>query len=406
MGTTYTSTIEVRCWKEHTCACCGAVYAYEFVRKVSGQGNNEANAAVAARKAAEKAMQREVDLQPCPTCGLYQPDMVGQQRAGRHLAFFWLALIASGVIVVLGATNVMQMNTAVYSAVALCALAALAHVLSESKNLNADVAANQAVAAERVAAGKLMVGRPGQSTVGTQAAEQACPRGSAGQKVVLLMAVLAVGLAAAPEVLRISRGWALNNECYPPVVGPGDDTRIYMNEKIHSIKGYWKGKPSVKISDPAATGAAARQKLDVTVVTNDKTWGNTIYAKSSQKNSSSTPWVRLTLPDDPSLANKALACDVRLDIEYPASTGGKSFEERSGHMERNLTVRTASPGAGTAYAAWWWQGTVAGMGLLAACGLALNRMGRALQRRANPTRLLTLNQPGPAAAGPLVSPGA
>ena len=85
MAKTYTSTIAVSCWKEHTCIRCGAVYAYEFVRNIKGQGSTEAKASLKAQAAADKAIRRDVDMQPCPTCGLYQPDMVGQQRARRHL---------------------------------------------------------------------------------------------------------------------------------------------------------------------------------------------------------------------------------------------------------------------------------------------------------------------------------
>ena len=36
MGKTYTSTMTVQSFKEHTCSCCGAVYAYNLVRTVKG----------------------------------------------------------------------------------------------------------------------------------------------------------------------------------------------------------------------------------------------------------------------------------------------------------------------------------------------------------------------------------
>src|SRR5436853_504400 len=84
MATTYTSTIEVNVWKEHTCAACGGVYRYLFKRKKSGQGRSPDAARAAAQAAVVKALAHEVDLQPCPGCGLYQPDMIGTRKARRH----------------------------------------------------------------------------------------------------------------------------------------------------------------------------------------------------------------------------------------------------------------------------------------------------------------------------------
>ena len=47
----------------------------------------------------------------------------------------------------------------------------------------------------------------------------------------------------------MSKGWPLNDETYPPVVGPGDQVRVYMNQKITSIKSYWKGDAQVTLTD-------------------------------------------------------------------------------------------------------------------------------------------------------------
>src|SRR5438105_3171170 len=92
MATTYKSTIEVRCWKEHTCVNCGGTFAYLFVRKVTGRAPTAEAATTCARAAALKAIQNEVDLHPCPACGLYQPDMVGAKRARRHWMLLWATL--------------------------------------------------------------------------------------------------------------------------------------------------------------------------------------------------------------------------------------------------------------------------------------------------------------------------
>src|SRR5262245_1975374 len=100
MAKNYTATIEAKSWKEHTCAACGATYSYLLQRKVTGTAGNPQRAEELARKKVGPTLEKEVDLHPCPTCGLMQPDMVGQQRAKKHLLFFWLALVVFGVILI------------------------------------------------------------------------------------------------------------------------------------------------------------------------------------------------------------------------------------------------------------------------------------------------------------------
>src|SRR5437764_1393403 len=98
MAKTYTSTIELNCWKEHICGCCGSAYSYEFKRRLSGRANTAEKASINAQAAVARALAHETDMQPCPTCGTFQPDMIGQQRARAHKRTFWLALIAFGII--------------------------------------------------------------------------------------------------------------------------------------------------------------------------------------------------------------------------------------------------------------------------------------------------------------------
>ena len=83
MAKTYTSTLQIRCWKHHKCIGCNGSYAYEFIRKITGTGRTAEKATAASKANAEKALKRDTDLHPCPTCGLYQPDMIGQRRAKR-----------------------------------------------------------------------------------------------------------------------------------------------------------------------------------------------------------------------------------------------------------------------------------------------------------------------------------
>jgi hypothetical protein len=130
--------------------------------------------------------------------------------------------------------------------------------------------------------------------------------------------------------------------------------------------------------------------IPASATTNENNWGQTISAKSSEKNSGSTPWVAVSLPDDPSLAGKAVTCDIALDVAFPEATGSSNFQTVSRKMGRQVTMQLAqTPGAGASYNDWWWEGTVGGLVLLLACALALVGTARGLQRKAHPTRLLS-----------------
>ena len=94
MDVVHTATIEVKCWKEHTCKGCNGAFAYLFVRRVSGTAGTEEEATEAARTAAVTAVAAEVDMRPCPSCGLFQPDMIAARRLAWHWLFLVLAVVA------------------------------------------------------------------------------------------------------------------------------------------------------------------------------------------------------------------------------------------------------------------------------------------------------------------------
>ena len=379
MAKTYTSTIQIRCWKHHTCVGCEGSYAYEFVRKITGTGGTEEKASAAANKNAQKAMANDTDLHPCPTCGLFQPDMIGQRRAQRAWLVFWCALVAFGVSLILASAYTVQIDTLTWVVAGIGAFAAAALWKINVWNPNANVSANVSRATGDVAAGKLLH-QPGDASRPVK--HLATPAKSSFHQVTLLLVLAAVILAAMPEVVRASRGWPINSSAYPPVAGPGDHVRIYMDGKIESIKGYWRGKAVADIREGTRTYPA-------TTSTNENNWGTTINAKSSEKSSSSTPWVGVTLPNEAGLAGKAVNCDIQLDVQYPRMQGSSTFETTAKSMQRTVGLHLAPVGAGTSYTSLWWQSTLAGMGLMLVCSIFLVRIARALQRQAPPTKVFT-----------------
>lgn len=236
MATTYTNTVTINCLKQHTCLCCGAIYTYPFVRKVKGSGRTREAAQKDREKKVARTLAQDVNLEPCPTCGLYQPDMIGQPRADRHKTVFIIAIFVFAFLLILRAADVLMSNTATLALMIAAALMALVHTMAEVRNLNSDLDANKQKAEDKVGAGKMIL-TPGKLAVPTM--EQVNPPKSGIHKLAIPLLVLSVVLIAAPEAMRSLSRWPLNSDAYPPVVGPTDTTRIYMPEKISSVKGYW-----------------------------------------------------------------------------------------------------------------------------------------------------------------------
>lgn len=405
MAKTYTSTINVKCWKEHACANCGTQYAYQFARKVSGTAGTAAQATVRAEANVKKTLEQAVDQQPCPICGTYQPDMIGQWRAKRMWLVFWLALSAFAIIAIAAAAYGIQANTGVWATAVVCAIAAAALWLIDTRDPNRDPTSNQRLAAERVSAGVVAhqptAKRPSGPSGRPTNLSAAPAGGSSVRLLVRLLMFAAVALAAGAEALRSSQHWPLNEAAYPPVVGPGDATRVYMEQKIHSIKSYWRGRPMVTIHESEGAGGP---NLTADARTNDNNWGSSIAAKSSEKNNTSTPWVEVTMPNDANLSGKHVACDIDLQVEYPETSGSSTFEVTSAQMHRTVDLALAPAGAGARYNAWRWGGTLGAMGVVLVGTLVLISSARTLQRGASPTRCYPLASPSPGPAGGMAPP--
>lgn len=397
MGTTYTTTLNLQCVKEHTCSCCGGAYQYDLRRKIQGTGGSAAVSQKNAAKNFERALKQDVDVHPCPTCGLVQADMVAQGRHKTHKLVFWLALVAAAAVLITRAAYGVNADTATWAALAVVGVAAAVHLAADLKNPNRDLAANRAAAQAKVTDGKLGHVRPGRLVSGTE--EEAARFGRPMLHLAaLVMLPAAVALVLWPEGLRAKNAWPLNDATYPPVAGPGDTVRIYMGQKIESVKGYWRGRPRATV---AVMGGPPATAVEAPSTTNDNNWGDNISVKSSEKRSNSTPYVNVTLPGDPSLAGKTVDCRVNLDVTYPEiSSSGHSFANQHKRLTHGTTLRLANqPLAGAAYDRAWWTGTAGGAGLLLVAGLLLMSSAKSLAGKAIPTRVLMPAQP--AAGGPI-----
>jgi hypothetical protein len=382
MATTYTSTLHVSVWKEHTCAACGARFRYLFQRKKAGQGNTPEAAEAAARNAVVQALEHEVDMHPCPACGRYQPDMIAVRRRRWHWYLFWIALPVLVLLVILGGAHAIPYALAGYLAAGWCAGLLLVHLIIDAINPNRDLERNQRLAADRVDRGDMWV--PDE-----QPSEQGEDVGSgwtSGHAICYLFLLAGVLALLAPDLLRIASGWTINaNSVYPEVAGPGDEVKIWFPDRVSSVKGLWNGTATVEVANAAEVSLAGG---NLKATTNNATWSQTIRVKSSEKNSSSRLWVRVQLPPQADLAGKTLQLRMRLNVNYPAMAGGNRWNPAQGAFTHNTAVKLSAPNSGSQYTTWWWAGMLGGSLLVLVPSALLAVLAGAFRRKALPTQVI------------------
>ena len=393
VGTTYSASMSIKCWKQHTCIGCGAVYRYLFTREKKAQASTPEGAEQAVEKQVADAMEREVDARPCPTCGILQPEMVGAKRAVVHGWMIALAVIWLIAALILCGTHVMTFNTLAMISLLIGLCMALANFATVMINPNADLAGNKQEAQKLIKSRTLALDQAGKSPtpVRVPGSEKFSPTAIAA---IAFLAAGAFGMAVSEE-MRMVRGWTLNPDLYPPVMGPGDTSRLYFANSISSVKGHWGGTATVKCSNAKDLGAAGAR---FTATSRESSWGSSINVKSTEKNSSSTPWADLQAPDEDELAGRSASLVVDLNVSYPSMMGSSSFSNSSSKFTASTTVELSSPGAGGTYRTLWWGGMIVG-GLLSAIGsfLFLN-MAKGM-RTGTPVRCYPLDQP-PGGPGP------
>src|SRR5947208_3663499 len=146
MAGAYKATLEVQCWKEHTCCYCGAAYRYLLRKKQTGHGPSQTDAAGAARTAAVRAFRSTVEPWPCPGCGNYQPDMIGARRRSRHAVLFLLTLAVLAIVFLLGVLELVPPVATLVLLVLFTGPMLLVNTWIGLNNPNRNVRANKALA--------------------------------------------------------------------------------------------------------------------------------------------------------------------------------------------------------------------------------------------------------------------
>lgn len=376
MATTYTATVNIAFRKQHTCASCNTKYSYEIRREIKGTGNTEEKAQVAADKAAMDTIQNEVEVNPCPTCGLVQPDMVAKVRK----SWFWGSIVCSliGVSVAwfLATISITHISTSTYVCLGSVLLGIGLKAAGVFYNPNRDTQANLHLVGQKVNDGKVSVDERPAMNVGP--AQDPFGGIGAGQLIGLVICSAALLTAGAPEMLRILGGWTSNSSCYPSVAGPGDTATFYFNEQLSSVKGMWNGSSSVRAVDAGPNGVAA----NFTARTKNSSWGNTISGKSVS-NSNNAMWAEVTFPDDPNLAGKTFKLEITNNVSFPYRQGN-GFDNSSRTFTHSTEVTLSSSGAGSTYKLAWWGGQLTSAIALMIGAAVLSVAARNLRAKALP----------------------
>jgi len=376
MAKTYTAKLKITFQKQHTCVGCQSEFRYQLDRQVTGTGGSKEAAESNLQTAISKSLANDVDQHACPHCGMLQPDMIAAVRSSRALTGAWIGVIVAAVGLFIALPHWVTLSTsAMISAIGM-AIVMLVWLSSVFFNPNGNLSRGQSASADKVAAGKLQLIATGNS----QDAVDDFSSPSAGQWFTLLLAGTSLALAASPIVLPSIMGWR-TNDCYPSVVGPGDQTTIYFNQEIRSLKGYWNGWV-----DARATVDGEQKVVPIQAETKSSTWGDTISGKNVSNNTN-TMYVKVTMPRDESLVGKTVALDLTVSANFPLAEGREFFEHQE-RFQHTTKLQLSAAGSGSQYFKAWLTGQICSLVSCVIGGFVLCSSARSMAARAITPKLI------------------
>jgi hypothetical protein len=384
MGKLYQATVQFKCWKQHVCAGCGSAFRYRFERTVSSTSATKEIAEKDAERAATLAIQADVDLQPCPACGLYQPDMVGTRRAFRHGLLAFLSFAVFLVLGVLVYFDVVAAHVFTWLAAGVAALFLPLHWLIGRWDPNQNLDSNREKAEASLRANQLELLRPGRPDEATGPVD--CrPPGT--YRLALGLMVVGVLLFAAPELMRLALGWPLNPDWSPTVVGLGEEATFTFPETVRSLKGKWHGDATVEVLNADELGL---RDPGLRCTTAADHWGGSVGVSILENDdlASWRPWVRVYVPRSPDAGGKELRLRINLKARYPAGYEMLAFKYKDEEQtfSTTTTLRPApAADASVTFRDVWWAGTVGGVLWVLITGFVLRRLQLDLRAKALPT---------------------
>jgi len=389
MSTTYTSTIEVNVWKEHSCISCGTKYRYLFKRTKQGQGGTPDAASANAHNAVIKALEHEVDMHPCPGCGTYQPDMIASHRSTQHWWTFWLSVPVFIVLFILVLADVLSYSLGSWILAITAVVTMLIHLTFDAFNPNGNLDANHRLAKDREESGDLWVPNQPKGEGGVEAGSGVNVGHYVGY------ALLGIGVLAfvVPPLLLLAMGAASNPSWNPEVFGPGDEAYVYFDKRITSVKGYWSGSPTVSILNWDTLGIPGPAPV-LTGRSKQDSWAGTITI-SSRGGTTSSPllYSYVTFPADERLAGKKLQLRINMNVRYPKLMSSNMYQDTPDTAQYDGSVTLSGVKAGTTYKSVWWLASGVGLLLTVIGGIVLPLASSSFAKKANKTEIFAPDEP-------------
>jgi hypothetical protein len=195
----------------------------------------------------------------------------------------------------------------------------------------------------------------------------------------LLFALAPVSVLTA-EIVRTTQGWPANSNCYPPVVGPGDEVRIYFPQTVRSAEGHWRATPTVEVQSEEIAGLPDAQ---VHATSANDQWGATISGSGNNPptNKHVRLWMKVQIPDAPDLSNNRLPLQLKLKVSYPQLTGRyREFKEVAEEYTHQTELQLGPTGkVGARFHSWVWLGLGVSAALCTFMGVWVARLTTAVK---------------------------
>jgi hypothetical protein len=387
----YKATLDVKCWKEHTCCYCGVPYRYLVQQKMTGHGPSQADAVGAAKAAGVRKARSAQRLQPCPGCGNYQPDMIGARRLSRHTRLFLVTVAVLLTVSLLGAFAIMPGWLALVLLVLFAGPVLLINTWIGARNPNRNLRANKALAERLVANHQLQA-----MTAQTDASDR--PRAVAietgvGYWVAFLLLAATLLLMPGAEFVRLAGGWKSNPDWHPGIVGPGDTAWTWVTTKkpIASLRGEWRATGSGKIVNPRQHGIN-QDSLDLPRVSARAGPWSEAVEKGEGEVVPIKLWARVEFPMHPRLARQRVQIELKLKVTYPDRGERGNTVDKTEEVTYATSLEMASQRAGFQYGFFWYIATIGGGLMILLAGAFHLLRDAALKRCGLPTRVVAAGE--------------
>jgi hypothetical protein len=380
------ATVALRGWKQHTCVHCGGQFQYWMERKQTRRGASKDAARESAGYFAHSRLRNEADWRPCPTCGLYQPEMVAARRFRLHVIVF----LALSCVLFLSGTGLFAAGMhmfidgdrgaifAPWIVAVLVGAGLFAHLVIDLIDANRNMQANRDAAWALIDRGAMVEVKAGDRFAAME------PAASAGWRRIGQFCLIVVVLLLIPacEVMRLVNGWPINDGCKPVIVAPGDRVKVYFPKTITSVNGFWKADGRAELLNANELNRGPELKLSSK---NDQ-WGKFIAPKKNEAHGQQRLWADIELPDDAKLAGRTLQIKMDLQVVYP--TTPVNFQNTQENVTHTVTLAlAANREAASTYMVSYWIGGMAGLILAFCMNAAIVLRTKSLRSQGLPTEI-------------------